>query len=308
MTLIDGENVSASRDGDLEPPAAPSRRSAHSSALRVFMQNKLAVVGFAIIVVIVAFCFLGPLFYHTDQVHTRLGQVTLPPGEGHPLGTDGVGYDVLGRLMAGGQSSLEVALVAAAIATLFGSLWGAVAGYVGGVVDAFMMRIIDVLLSIPTLFLLLLMASIFRPSKPVLMIVIGLVSWLIPARLIRGETLTIKTREYVQAARGMGGGGAYNLLRHVLPNAVGTIAVNGTFQVADAILAIAAMSYLGLGVPPPAADWGGMLSDGINYIYAGYWWLIYPPGLTIVLTVVAFNFIGDAVRDSFESRLLTVGD
>ncbi|GII31776.1 ABC transporter permease [Planotetraspora mira] len=292
-------------------PAAPAQegRAAASpirAALKVFVQNRLAVLGLVLVVLIVLFCFVGPLVYHTDQVHTNLDQVTLPPGAGHPVGTDSVGYDELGRLMAGGQTSLEVGLAAALIATLFGSVYGAIAGYVGGVVDGLMMRVTDILLSIPTLFFLLLMATIFRPSKPVLIIVIAVVSWLIPARLIRGETLTLKIREYVQAARGMGAGGPYNLFQHVLPNAIGTIAVNVTFQIADAILAVAAMSYLGLGVPPPAADWGGMLSDGVNYSYSGYWWLIYPPGLAIVLTVVAFNFIGDAVRDSFESRLRTV--
>jgi peptide/nickel transport system permease protein len=272
-------------------------------SFRVFAQNKLAIPGVVILIGMFGFCFLGPLVYHTDQIHTNLSAVTLPPGPGHPLGTDDVGYDELGRLMAGGQTSLEVGLAAAVIATTFGGLWGAVAGYIGGVVDAVMMRVVDVLLSIPSLFFMLLMASIFRPSKFVIIIVIAMVSWLIPARLVRGETLAIKIRDYVQAARIMGAEGPYNLLRHVLPNAIGTITVNVTFQVADAILAVAAMSYLGLGVPPPAADWGAMLSNGINYSYSGYWWLIYPPGIAIVITVVAFNFIGDAVRDSLESRL-----
>jgi peptide/nickel transport system permease protein len=160
-----------------------------------------------------------------------------------------------------------------------------------------------VLLSIPTLFLLLFMATIFRPSRLMLTIIIAAVSWLVTSRLIRGETLSLRMREYVQAARVMGGSGPYNMFRHVLPNAIGTVAVNVTFQVADAILLLAAMSYLGLGVPAPGTDWGGMLSDGVNYSFSGYWWLIYPPGLAIVVTVVAFNFIGDALRDSLESRL-----
>jgi peptide/nickel transport system permease protein len=136
-----------------------------------------------------------------------------------------------------------------------------------------------------------------------LIILIAAVSWLVTSRLVRGETLTLKVRDYVQAARVMGGSRRYNLLRHVLPNAIGTIAVNVTFQVADAIVLLAAMSYLGLGIPAPQTDWGGMLSQGVDYIYSGYWWLIYPPGLAIVATVVAFNFIGDALRDSLESRL-----
>ncbi len=274
-----------------------------ASVAAVFFENKLAIIGLVVVVAMFAFCFLGPLFYHTDQVHTNLNKVTLPPGAGHPLGTDDTGYDELGRLMAGGQTSLIVGLAAAIIATFFGGLWGAVSGYAGGVVDSVMMRVVDVILSIPTLFLLLFMAAIFRPTRPMLIILIAAVSWLITSRLVRSETLTLKMREYVQAARVMGGSSRYNLFRHVLPNAIGTIAVNITFQVADAILLLAAMSYLGLGVPPPQTDWGGMLSQGVDYIFAGYWWLIYPPGLAIVLTVVAFNFIGDALRDSLESRL-----
>jgi peptide/nickel transport system permease protein len=293
--------------GDREAGAAgdapPGRLRGLASVLSVFLENKLAIVGVVVVVVMFAFCFLGPLVYHTDQVHTNLGLVTRPPGTGHPLGTDSVGYDELGRLMVGGQTSLTVGLAAAIIATFIGGLWGAISGYAGGIVDSVMMRCVDVLLSIPTLFLLLFMASIFRPSRLMLTIIIAAVSWLVTSRLIRGETLSLRVREYVQAARVMGGSGRYNMFRHVLPNAIGTIAVNVTFQVADAILLLAAMSYLGLGVPAPGTDWGGMLSDGVNYSFSGYWWLIYPPGVAIVLTVVAFNFIGDALRDSLESRL-----
>ena len=211
----------------------------------MFFENKLAIAGVVIVVFMFAFCFLGPLFYHTDQVHTNLNQVTLPPGAGHPLGTDSVGYDELGRLMVGGQTSLTVGLSAAIIATVIGSLWGAISGYAGGLVDSLMMRTVDVLLSIPTLFLLLFMATIFQPTRLVLIIIIAAVSWLVTSRLIRGETLSLKVREYVQAAKVMGASGRYSMFRHVLPNAVGTIAVNVTFQVADAILLLAAMSYLG---------------------------------------------------------------
>jgi peptide/nickel transport system permease protein len=165
------------------------------------------------------------------------------------------------------------------------------------------MRIVDVLLSIPPLFLLIVLAVIFHTSLPLLIIVIAFVSWLIPARLIRGETLTLRVREYVQAVRVMGGGGTRIVGRHIIPNTVGTIVVNATFQVADAILLLAALGYLGLGVPLPQTDWGSMLSNGVNYAFNGYWWEIYPAGVCIVLVVVAFNFVGDALRDSLEVRL-----
>jgi peptide/nickel transport system permease protein len=279
-------------------------RSMFRRGLDVFLENRAAVVGVVIIVGFVLFCFVGPLLYHTDQIHTNLSQEELSPGTGgHLLGTDQNGYDQLGRLMVGGQSSIEVGIAAALLATIVGTLWGAIAGYVGGVLDAVMMRFVDAVLSIPGLFLLLFLASVITPTVPMLIVVVAGVSWLTTSRLVRGEALTLRVREYVQAVRVMGGGGTRAVLRHIAPNAVGTIAVNATFQVADAILLIAVMSFLGLGVPPPAADWGGMLSRGIDFISQGDWWLIYPPGVAIILIVVAFNFIGDALRDAFEVRL-----
>ncbi|MDA8117531.1 MAG: ABC transporter permease, partial [Actinomycetota bacterium] len=166
-----------------------------------------------------------------------------------------------------------------------------------------MMRVVDAFLAIPTLLLLIYLASVFRPTLKLLIIVIAGVSWLSPARLVRGEALSLRVRDYVKAVRVMGGGSRRIVARHIVPNAIGTIVVNATFQVADAILVMAVLSYLGLGLPPPAANWGGMLSDGVNYVYAGYWWLIYPAGFAIILTVVAFNLIGDAIRDSLEVRL-----
>lgn len=270
--------------------------------LRTFAENKLAVLGMLLFVGMVLFCFGGPLVYSTDQVHTNLANQTLPPGTGHPLGTDQVGYDELGRLMLGGQTSLEIALGAAIVAIVVGVLWGTIAGYCGGLVDSLMMRIVDSVMSIPALFLLMFLATVFRPSVTMLILVLGLLAWLAPARLVRGETLSLRTREYVQAVRVMGGRGPRVIFRHLVPNVIGTIVVNATFQVADAILAIAAISFLGLGIPPPAANWGGMLSDGLNYTYSGYWWLIYPSGIAIIITVLSFNLIGDGLRDAVGLR------
>jgi peptide/nickel transport system permease protein len=271
--------------------------------LSVFLQNRLAIVGVAIVILMVLFSFVGPLVYHTDQVHTNLGDINMPPGGAHPLGTDDVGYDVLGRLMLSGQSSLMVGLAAAVLATVVGTLWGAVAGYAGGAVDAVMMRIVDSVLAIPPLILILLLASVFRQNIWTLILIVAIVSWLAPARLVRGEAISLRTREYVQAATAMGGRRGWIVLRHITPNAIGTIVVQATFEVANAILLLAALSYLGLGPAPPATNWGSMLSNGLNYMYEGKWWLIYPAGLAIVLTVVAFNFIGDAMRAALEVRL-----
>jgi peptide/nickel transport system permease protein len=283
------------------PPEAAPR--ALRQGLSVFREHKLALVGAALIVLILLFCFLGPVVYPTDQIHNDIAEANLPPGGGHPLGTDPVGHDQLGRLMVGGRSSLEIAFGAAAVAVVLGTLWGAIAGYLGGFVDSFMMRIVDALLSIPAIFLLLFLAAVTTPNVGILILVVGGIAWLAPARLVRGETLTLRTREYVSAVHVMGGGVWRTIWRHIVPNTIGTVVVNATFQVADAILVVAALSFLGLGIPPPAANWGGMLTDGLNFVYSGYWWLIYPPGIAIVLTVVAFNFIGDALRDAFEVRL-----
>jgi peptide/nickel transport system permease protein len=279
---------------------------------RVFIENKLAVIGLAIIIFMVLFCFVGPLLYHTNQVNaqealssTSQSSFCPPcaPGKGHPLGTDPSGFDILGRLMFGGKNSLIVGFVAAAAATLFGVVYGAVSGFIGGWIDALMMRFIDILLSIPQLFLLIVLAVIFHPSLHILIEVIAVVAWLVPGRLIRGETLTLRVREYVQAVRVMGGSRSRIVFRHIIPNTVGTIVVNATFQVADAILLLAALGFLGLGLPAPQTDWGAMLNNGVEYATGGYWWLIYPAGFCIVIVVVAFNFVGDALRDSLEVRL-----
>ncbi len=269
----------------------------------VFMENRLAVVGVGIVVFFVLFCFVGPLVYHTDQVQTNVAISDRAPSLQHLLGTDDAGYDIVGRLMAGGQTTLIVALAVAVLATSFGVVWGAVAGFAGGMVDGAMMRIVDSILSIPTLFLLLFVARIATPSVLLLIVVISGVSWLVPSRLVRSETLALRTSQYVDAARAAGSRPTGIVFRHIIPNVFGTVVVNATFQIADAVLAIAYLSFLGLGLPPPAANWGAMLSQGVNYVFAGYWWEIWPAGVCIVALVVAFNFIGDGLRDAVEVRL-----
>jgi len=281
-----------------EPPVA--RRM---PMLTVFLDNRLAVLGTAIVLFFLAFCFLGPLFYHTNQVQTDIPISNEGPSLGHLLGTDNAGFDMLGRLMQGGQITLLVGILAAVLATAIGVLWGAAAGYAGGAVDTVMMRVVDTLLAIPTLFLLIFLDSIFRPSGPLLIIVIGGLAWLVPARLVRAEALSLRTRPYVDAARNMGSRPERIILRHIIPNVFGTVMVNATFQVADAILTVAALSFLGLGIPPPGANWGSMLSDGVSYVFAGYWWQIWPAGVCIVSVVVGFNFVGDGLRDVVEVRL-----
>jgi peptide/nickel transport system permease protein len=282
--------------------AGPSR-GLYRRVAGQFVRNPAAMISLGVLVAVIVFCFAGPLFYHTDQIHVNLAAKDLPPGPGHPLGTDDVGHDILGRLMYGGQASLEIGVAAGIIATVIGMLWGAVAGYAGGWTDTVMMRVVDAGIAVPALFLLMVAASIITPSVPVLIVIIGVVSWLVPARLVRAEAVSLRAREYVQAMIAMGGGARRAVFRHIIPNVVGTVVVNATFQVADAILLVAYLSFLGLGVPLPRTDWGGILTGGLNYALDGYWWMIIPPGVAIVLVVCAFNFIGDGLRDSFEVRL-----
>lgn len=280
-----------------------STRSPGRRALQRFGSNRLAIAGSIIIGLLIIFSFIGPLFYQTDQIHTNIyADLNAAPGAGHPLGTDDLGYDVLGRLMKAGQTSIMIGLAAGVLATLIGTIWGAIAGYMSGWVDIIMMRIVDAGIAIPATFLLLILSAITRPSIPLMILVIGLVSWLVPARLIRAESISIKTRDYVLAVRAVGGSHTRIVGRHIIPNTIGTVIVNATFQVADAILLVAYISFLGMGVQSPDTDWGSMLTKGITYAYTGAWWLIFPAGLCIVLTVCGFNFIGDGLRNVFDVK------
>jgi peptide/nickel transport system permease protein len=271
-------------------------------ALAAVTGNRRALAGLVMVALIAAFCFLGPLFHRTDQVTVRLDLAQLPPGGRYPLGTDQSGYDVLGRLMEGGRSSLELGFAVASVTTVIGTLYGALAGYVGGIVDAIMMRVIDTFLAIPSIVLLLIMVTLVTPTLWLIVLLLSLLSWLGPARLVRGEVLSLRTREFVQAARMMGGTAGRIILRHLVPNATGVIVVSATFIVADSILILSALSFLGLGLAPPHADWGSMLSSGLDYLYDGSWWLVYPPAALLIATVIAFNLMGDAIQDALDVR------
>ncbi len=272
-------------------------------ALREFVRNRLAVTGVAILLFFVVFCFLGPFVYHANLLQVSLLDAHDAPMAGHPLGADTQGFDVLGELMKGGQAALEIGFFAAFVAITIGALVGSVAGLAGGIVDTVLMRVVDIFLSIPFLFVVLILAAKYGASVLSLSLVIGGFSWQVPARLVRGEVLTIRERDFVLAARTAGTGSWRLIRKHLLPNSLGVMIVNVTFQVADAILAVAYVGFLGFGLHYPNLDWGDMISDGVGYMQDGYWWLIYPVGVCIVLTVMALNFIGDALRDSLDVRL-----
>ncbi len=268
--------------------------------IRDFARHGRGMTGIALLALLVLFCFVGPLIHPTDQVHANVAITNMAPGHAHPIGTDANGYDVLGRLMVGGRATLEIAFAVAVLATLLGAFWGALAGLGGGALDALMMRVVDTLLALPAIFVLIYLATVFQPTVLLLIVVISLLSWLGPARLIRGQTLSLGTREFVESARAMGAGRTRTIFRHVLPNTLGTIVVNASFQVADAIILLATLSFLGFGLPAPAATWGGMLSQGTAYLLDGYWWEVYPAGILIMLTVIAFNLIGEGLRSTLE--------
>jgi ABC-type dipeptide/oligopeptide/nickel transport system permease subunit len=272
-------------------------------ALREFATNRLAVTGVGILLFFVLFSFVGPVFYHGNYLTSDLLSTNLGPGAGHPLGTNNQGYDELALLMKGGQAALEVGFFSAAVAIGIGAIYGAISGLAGGLLDAVLMRVVDVFLSIPFLFVVLIVAVRYGASVLSLSLLIGGFSWLVPARLVRGEVLALRVRDFVSAARVAGAGQTRLIARHLLPNALGVVIVNVTFQVADAILAIAALGFLGFGLQWPNQDWGDLLSNGVSYLQDGYWWQIYPVGACIVLVVMACNLIGDAARDSLDVRL-----
>jgi peptide/nickel transport system permease protein len=272
-------------------------------AVREFASNWLAVVGLALLAFFVLFCFLGPVVYHANLLTSNLNIANSPPGAGHPLGTDNEGIDVLGEIMKGGQASLEIGFLSAVIAIVVGALYGAISGLAGGILDSALMRVVDVLLSIPFLFVVLIVADRYGASILSLSLLLGAFTWLVPARLVRGEVLSLRVRDFVAAARTAGATQWRLINRHLIPNALGVIIVNVTFNIADAILAVAYLGFLGFGLHYPIYDWGDLLSNGTQYIADNYWWLVYPVGFCIIATVMAFNFVGDALRDALDVRL-----
>lgn len=259
--------------------------------------DPIAAAGMFWIALALLSCWLAPFFLHIDAYVTDVAHAYAQPTGAHWLGTDGLGRDELARLLIGGRITLSVGIVAALVAMLIGTLYGSLSGYYGGWLDSILMRIVDVFLSVPTLFLLLFLAALFNGSVLTLMLVIGFTAWLGPSRLVRGEVLTLKERLYVEAARSSGAGDWRIIFRHIVPNAMGTIITTTTFMVASAMLAETALSYLGIGIRLPVPSWGNLLSSAQSDLFARAYWLILPPGLAILITVCAFNFVGDWLRE-----------
>lgn len=259
-------------------------------------------LGASLLLFLVLFSFVGPLIYHVSAIQSHVTQTVAAPSARFPLGTDSLGHNVLAQLMVGGQSSLEVGFAAAFVSVVFGTLYGMFSAMVGGWLDTVMMRLVDIMLSIPAIFILLFLNVAFEPNLLIMIFVLSSTSWLGVSRLVRGEVLGLKNQLYVEAAHALGARTWRIMIRYLVPNFIGTILVAATLQVADTILVMAGLSFLGLGLPPPTPNWGGMLNDGMNYMFQDSWWLIYPPGICILISQVSVNLVGDGLRDAIETR------
>lgn len=244
----------------------------------------------------------APLLSPYDPNSINVKHILEPPGRTHPLGTDDLGRDILSRMIWGARISLAVGFVAVGISTMVGILLGAVSGYYGGWTDRVLMRFVDIMLSIPTFFLLLAVIAFLEPSIWNIMIVIGLTSWMGVSRLVRAEVLSSKEREFALAARAIGAGDLRMIFKHILPNSMAPVLVSAVLGVAGAILVESALSFLGIGVQPPTASWGNILTAGKDNIEIA-WWLSVFPGLAILITVLAYNLLGEGIRDSIDPRL-----
>lgn len=287
----------------LDDPAAREEKPARSRSWRAFWHHPLGLAGVIGLVSIVLFCFVGPLIYHASAYTTNITALMQPPSLRFPLGTDDLGRNYLARLMLGGQVSLIVGFAAAVASMAIGVTYGLISGLLGGAVDAVMMRIIDVLLTIPTLFVLLFLDAVFQPNALLLTLILAITSWFGVTRLVRSEVLSIKERDYVEASKAFGASNWHIMLRELLPNVMGTVMVATIFQVAGSIIAIATLSFLGLGLPAPQPNWGEMLSTSMNYMFQDAWWLIYPPGIALLWTLLSINFISEALQNAIDSRL-----
>jgi peptide/nickel transport system permease protein len=271
---------------------------------RRLRRHRLALVSLFAVVLISLLCLAAPLLAPFDFDAIDLGSIRRPPSLGHWLGTDDLGRDLLTRILYGGRVSILIGLFAALIGTGFGSLVGAVAGYYGGRVDGALMRFTDVVYSIPTLPLLIVLASYTQAGATSMAVTIGVLSWMATARVVRGEVLKIRSMEYVEAARGLGATNARIIGRHVLPNAVGPIVVGATLAVGNAIILESSLSFLGLGVQPPTPTWGNMLMDAQSTMATQPWLSIFP-GVAILVVVLAVNFLGDGLQDALDPRAET---
>jgi peptide/nickel transport system permease protein len=265
---------------------------------RTFFRHRLGVLGLVIVVGFGLVAVFAPALAPHDPTEQRIATARLvPPSAEFPLGTDELGRDLLSRLIYGARISMRIGLIAEGIALVIGIVLGSLAGYFGGWIDNLIMRITDVFFAIPGLLFLIVVVAIFDSSATTIFVALGLISWPSEARLMRSEVLRIRNREYVSAAQALGLGNLPVIFRHILPNAAASLIVVGSLGVAGAILSEATLSFLGLGIQEPVASWGTMINKGQAFIFNAWWYSVFP-GLVIMVVVLGFNFLGDALRDA----------
>ena len=264
----------------------------------------MAVAGGMVVVAMAALALAAPLVSPYGYDETSAAQYH-PPSWRHPMGTDIHGRDLLTRVLYGARLSLGVGFVATAVSLLIGVGYGAVSGYAGGKTDELMMRVVDIIYSLPYMFFVIILVAVFGRSVLLLFVALGAVQWLTVARIVRGQVLSIKEKEFIQAGRAIGAGHLRIILHHLLPNVLGPVVVYTTLTVPAVMLQEAFLSFLGLGVPPPASSWGTLIADGASAINALriYWWLLLFPGAAMAVTLFAMNFLGDGLRDAMDPRL-----
>lgn len=289
-------------------PAAEKGTSLSADAWRRLKKNKLAIVGAIVVVLMTVICYIEPLTFglvKTDAQTTNLPNAHQPPSWDEPFGTDNLGRSYLARVLVGGQVSLMVGLVATVVSVLIGTIYGAIAGYYGGKLDEIMMRVVDFFYGIPYMFLVILVMIMFsdtaRGSAAPVFLALGMVQWLTTARIVRGQVLTLRHQEFVQAARVLGAGDMRIIFRHILPNTLGVVVVYATLTVPAVIILESFLSFLGLGVE---LSWGLLVSEGVGVVNPihSYWWLLFFPSVFLALTLFSLNFLGDGLRDAFDPR------
>jgi peptide/nickel transport system permease protein len=269
---------------------------------RYFKRNRLAVGGLVIIVITFLIASLASFLSPYDPGETEVSMKLNPPSFQHFLGTDQLGRDVFSRMLYGSRVSLSVGFVAVAISIGIGIFVGAISGYYGRWIDLVLMRFVDIMLCFPSFFLILTVVALLGPSLFKVMVVIGITSWMGTSRFVRAEFLSLRERDFTQAAKALGVKDRRIIFRHILPNALAPVFVTATLDVATAILVEAGLSFLGFGVQPPAPSWGNILTEGRTYIFDA-WWLTLFPGLAILITVLSFNLLGEGLRDALDPRL-----
>jgi peptide/nickel transport system permease protein len=284
---------------------SPRHETLFRLAVRRFLRHRLAILGVGILAVMVVLALFAPLLTPYDPTKLDLRSIRQPPSAAHPLGTDTVGYDVWSRFLYGARVSLLVGFMAVAISVTIGTAFGILAGYYGGGTDQIISRVIDTLLSLPPLLLVAIFVSVIGPSLQSVILVIALLTWPRIARLVRGQYIALREAEFITSARVIGARDRSIMLGHLLPNVMGPLTVAATYYMAQAILLEAALSFLGLGVKPPAPSWGNMVNLATNAnTLQNLPWIWVPPAIAVALVVLAINFIGDGLRDAVDPRAI----